>query len=109
MRALCIFWEKYMRARKSFEKRTQANRDDGAPTDVGLWSMYFQTKQDAFNELVLTLPEVRYTDFWREVNRLAPQACVDGVLRYRREKAAAKEQEREEKSKTAATKGKKNR
>ena len=108
LQALVTFWGKYMRARKAFERKQKEARDEDRPFDTGLWLAYKETKQDAFNELVITLPEVRYTDFWRDVSRLQPQGCVDGVLRYRREKAAEKEREREEALKTkAVTKGKK--
>lgn len=113
MNALVRFWGRYMRARKAYERKMQEAREAGAPSGAGLWLAYTETKQDCFNELVLTIPEVRYyaaisgeagSGFWRDVQRLAPQACVDGILRYRREVAAAKEKAREESLKSQSVK-----
>lgn len=106
MLALTRFFGRYMVARKAYEAKMNDLRLRG-DMDFSLWGQYMDTKQDCFNELVLALPEVRWygtisneagSGFWRDAVMLRPQAIVDGVIRYRKEKAAEKEQREKEKA-----------
>lgn len=98
IRALVRFWNRYMPARKHYEALLKACQQGGKQCGCSEWLAYQETKQDCFNELVLTINEIRYTDFWRDVVMLHPEAVVDAIIRYRKLRTAEQEQRATEKA-----------
>lgn len=95
MNEMVKFWQRYMVARKTYE---DFQRKQGNQLDYAVWLDYIEAKMDAFKKLRLTIPEINYTDFWRDVTGLRPEAVVDGILFYRRRQDALKKQRADEKS-----------
>lgn len=93
--ALVCFWKSYMTARKAYE---EYQKNHPKTLNYKEWMEYLELKQDAFKKLLDVIPEVRYTDFWRAVTMLQPEAVVDGILMYRRKIEADREQRAAEKS-----------
>lgn len=107
MAALVAFWNRYMPARKHYEQLLKDHQEGGKLCGCSEWLAYNDTKQLCYRILSEQLPEVKYymmvsgeqgTGFWRDVTMLRPQAVVDGVLRYRKEKLAEREQREQEKA-----------
>lgn len=96
MTALVAFWKTYMVARKEWERLQSKNTENKLLWQE--WRVYINTKMDAFQKLAAVIPEIRVSEFWRDVTGLRPDAVLDSILFIRRKKLAAKEQRMTEKA-----------